>query len=99
MPAKWTQVSDENEALYNRFLSGNTLLSVRKGTAPEHTDYIYKILGYSGNELYKAEFSEYHSDTSRKYFANGAEISENVYKSLFNKVLNSESAAVNWLRK
>ena len=78
-------------------MSGNTLLSVRKGTAPEHTDYIYKILGYSGNELYKAEFSEYHS--SRKYFANRAEISESVYKSLFNKILNSESAAVNWLRK
>lgn len=84
---------------YVEILSDNTLLSVRKGTAPEHTDYIYKILGYSGNELYKAEFSEYRSDTSRKYFANGAEISENVYKSLFNKVLNSKTASVNWLKK
>ena len=167
--AEWAQVSDENEALYNRFFSGNTyaydkqgvklkitdlpdnnsteyafydingdgkdellvrsnllyifwikdnevtlwhedlnyvkilsdktLLSAREGTAPERTDYIYKILGYGGNELYKTEFSEYRSDTSRKYFANGAEISENVYKSLFNKVLNSKTASVNWLKK
>lgn len=82
---------------YVKILSDKTLLSAREGTAPEHTDYIYKILGYSGNELYKAEFSEYHS--SRKYFANRAEISESVYKSLFNKILNSESAAVNWFRK
>ena len=84
---------------YVKILSDNTLLSSREGTAPEHTDYIYKILGYGGNELYKAEFSEYRSDTSHKYFANGAEISENVYKSLFNKILNSETAAVNWLKK
>ena len=84
---------------YVKILSDKTLLSAREGTAPEHTDYIYKILGYGGNELYKTEFSEYRSDTSRKYFANGAEISENVYKSLFNKVLNSETAAVNWLKK
>lgn len=168
-PVEWTQIADENEALYNRFLSGNTyaydkqggklkitdlsggnsaeyafydingdgknellirnnllyifwikdntvtlwhedlnyakilsentLLTARKGTAPERTDYIYKVLSYSGNELYKTEFSEYYSDSQHKYFANGAEISESAYKSLFNNVLNSESAAVNWLRK
>lgn len=84
---------------YVKILSDKTLLSAREGTAPEHTDYIYKILGYGGNELYKTEFSEYRSDTSRKYFANGAEISENIYKSLFNKVLNSKTASVNWLKK
>ena len=82
---------------YVKILSDNTLLSAREGTAPEHTDYIYEILGYGGNELYKAEFSEYHSP--RKYFANGTEISESAYKSLFNKVLNSETATVNWLKK
>ena len=82
---------------YVQILSDNSLLFARKGSAPERTDYIYKILSFSGSELYKAEFSEYYSESPHRYFVNGEEISENAYKSLFNKALNSVTAAVDWL--
>ena len=38
---------------YTKPLNNMALLSEREGAAPEHTDYIYYVLGYQGEEVLK----------------------------------------------
>ncbi len=79
-----------------------TLLLVREGAAPPHTDYIYTVLGYNGIEKYTLAFSEYSSANingqtfSQKYFVNDCEVSKEVFEAVTLNILNLSDDEIQW---
>lgn len=87
------------DTCYSKPLNNSAIISVRRGGAPEHTDYSYSVLGYRGDELYRIEFSEYaeSGQNDSKYFINSTEVSESVYTSLTVPLLNIGDNNINWI--
>ena len=91
-----------NNNAYAKPLNNMAILSTRTGTAPQHTDYVYLILDYQGNESYKLAFSEYapteYQDVSypAKYLINGSEVSKEVYDSTTSSITGLSDDKILW---
>ena len=76
------------------------LLYERSGGGPEHTDYMYIVLGYDGKESYRKNFSVYEEDPSwpggRKYFIDDTEVTKEMYDSLAEQFLNVGDDKIEW---
>ncbi len=87
---------------YTKPLNNMALLSERKGGAPEHVDYIYYILGYQGDEIFKIEFSEYSVNESQGvqrdeiYLINNIEVTKEIYNSLTQPLLDESDSKIIW---
>ncbi len=82
---------------YTEPLNNGTLLSKRSGGAPKHTDYVYTILNYSGDELFSEQFSEYETSAKNgQYFIGDAEVDKAVYEKVAEPVLNLQSDKIIW---
>lgn len=87
---------------YTKPLNNMALLSERKGAAPEHVDYIYLILGYRGEEIFKMEFSKYSASElqgvqyDEKYLINNIEVNEQIYNSLTEPLLAVNDDKIIW---
>lgn len=95
-------VSWYSDTAYTSPLNDGTLLSVREGAAPKHTDYIYQVLNYEGEVVYKLEFSEYEAATFqdvqyvKKHYINGIEVSEAAYASITEDILRMKGDNILW---
>lgn len=83
-------------------MNNGALLSKRLGSAPEHTDYCYTLLGYGGEESYQLYFSEYPASVSQgkpvsdRYFINDTEVTKSVYDSMTAQLLSIGDNAIVW---
>lgn len=87
---------------YVRPLNNMALLYERPGSAPEHTNYMYIVLDYYGEELYVIDFSEYIdwncdgvSDDNR-YYIDNAEVTKAIYDSLATQFLDISDDKIEW---
>lgn len=86
---------------YAKPLNNMALLYERAGGAPEHTDYMYIVLGYQGEELYCIEFSKYANETQDpeydyKYFINNTEVTKDTFNSLSELLLSIGDDKIEW---
>lgn len=87
---------------YTKPLNNMALLSERKGSAPDHIDYSYIILGYQGEEVLKIQFSKYSATEiqgvlyAEKYFINNTEVTQEIYNSLSSPLLNVGDNGIIW---
>lgn len=87
---------------YSQPLNNMAILSERTESAPEHTQYVYTVVGYSGNELLKIEFCKYAQtefqgeDYPEKYFINNVEVSKSVYEELTTPLLDVGTEKIEW---
>ena len=87
---------------YTKPLNNMALLSERKGAAPEHADYIFILLGYQGNEIFRMEFSEYSpAETygvqyTQKYYINNTETTKEVYDVITQPLLTESDNKIVW---
>lgn len=87
---------------YCRPLNNMALLYERPGGAPTHTYYMYFVLGYHGEELYRIEFAEYYDwvfegvDYGEKYFINDTEVTKAIYDSLSERFLHISDDKIEW---
>lgn len=91
-----------SDTAYARPLNNMALLYERAGGGPEHTDYMYTVLGYQGEELYKINFSEYSNcevnsiQYDNKYFIDDTEVTKESYESLSEQYLNIGDDKIEW---
>ena len=87
---------------YTKPLNNMALLSERKGGAPEHTDYIYCLLGYQGGEIFKIEFSKYSATQlngvqyDEIYLVDNTEVTEEIYNSITQPLLSVNDNKIIW---
>lgn len=82
---------------YTEPLNNGALLSKRSGGAPKHTDYVYTILNYSGDELFSEQFSEYETSAKNgQYFIGDAEVDKAAYEKVAEPVLDLQSDKIIW---
>lgn len=87
---------------YTKPLNNMALLSEREGAAPEHTDYIYYVLGYQGEEVLKIEFSKCSASEFQGvqydeiYLINNTEVTEQIYNSLTEPLLTVSDDKITW---
>lgn len=87
---------------YTKPLNNMALLSEREGAAPEHTDYIYYVLGYQGEEVLKIEFSKCSASEFQGvqydeiYLINNTEVTEQIYNSLTEPLLTVNDDKIIW---
>lgn len=91
-----------SDSAYTKPLNNGALLYVREGAAPEHTDYIYQVLGYRGEVIFKIEFSEYAAaefqgiNYDKQYYINSIEVPETVYDSVTENLLSINDEKIHW---
>ncbi len=91
-----------SDVSYAKPLNNMALLYERPGGAPEHTQYMYIVLGYQGEELYKIDFAEYYNwnvdgvDYGAKYFIDNTEVTKRIYDSLSERFLNIGDDKIEW---
>lgn len=91
-----------SDVSYTKPLNNMALLYEQAGGGPEHTNYMYIVLGYHGEELYKINFSEYsngevhHVQYDNKYFINDTEVTKEIYDSLSERFLNIGDDRIEW---
>lgn len=89
-------------APYCKPLNNGTILYERQGDAPKHTDYLFYVLDYSGNEVYKIDFSEYEATEyygtayPKKYFINNSEVNEKAYQLITSSITSISDDKINW---
>ena len=87
---------------YTKPLNNMALLSERKGTAPEHTDYIYTLLDYQGDEIFRMEFSRYSPaeiygvQYTEKYYINNTETTKELYDVITQPLLTESDNKIVW---
>lgn len=87
---------------YTKPLNNMGLLLERKGSAPEHTDYIFILLNYQGNEIFRMEFSEYSpAETygvqyTEKYYINNIETTKEIYDVITQPLLTESDNKIVW---
>lgn len=90
-----------SDSAYARPLNNMALLYERAGGAPEHTDYMYTVLGYHGEELYKTAFSEYATEIQgvqygNRYFIDDIEVTKETYDSQSEQFLKIGDDKIEW---
>ncbi len=87
---------------YTKPLNNMALLSERPGGAPTHTDYIYIVLDYRGEEMFRLDFGEYSAveidgvQYDESYFINSVQVSEEVYDALTEPLLSVSDDKITW---
>lgn len=87
---------------YSVQLNNKAFLHTRIGGAPSHVSYVYMIMDYTGNEVFRFSFEKYDGnedniyDKDDMYLFNNVKVSQNTWNELTKEYLSIGSDEIKW---